>query len=249
MVAGWTLDRVHAFDPWWHHRRSDGDSGGGGDERRLTTMSVPDARKRSCSRSRVGTRRQVDCRWRSTLGERLPRHLADCGRQPRAALAHERTQRRSRRTAGILAGWKPSGLHPSIGALNRRSSVHVLLLSPDLTASAPPTRVASEDEVILGLAWTSDGRGLVFSSALGIFGGSVLQRVSLTSKARRADRSARTPGIWTRGALDVSVSGIGPARVLGAIQGYGDLETAPWSPHRSAGSNAPPLLAVRRANS
>ena len=83
--------------------------------------------------------------------------------------------------------------------------MHVLSLSPDLTASAPPTRVASEDEVIGGLAWTSDGRDLVFSSALGTFGGSVLQRVSLS---RRPDEPIGQPErlSFGQGALDVSVA-------------------------------------------
>ena len=150
----------------WHYRDLMVVPAAGGDERRVTTMSVLDARKRSSR----GLAWSPDGRWIAVGGqpsdERLPRHLADCGRRRRAALAHERTQRRSRRTAGILAGWKPSGLPPSITA-HRRSSVHVLSLSPELTASGPPTRVASEDSAIGGLAWTPDGRDLVFSSARG----------------------------------------------------------------------------------
>ena len=129
-----------------------------------------------------------------------------------------------------------------------RHSLRMELVSPSFAAcwevqracalGAPPVAVARSDhigstdqsrirdEAILGLAWTSDGRGLVFSSSRGRFGSSFLQKVSL---ARRSGEPIGQPErlAFGQGATDPEPCAVGPALVLGAVQGFRDLETSP----------------------
>ncbi len=180
----------------------------GGDERRLTTMSVPDALKRS----RHGVAWAPDGRWLAVGGQPSENDspgiwLIAVDGEDRRSLTNAPSDARDERPAFSPDGNRLAFIRRS--PLNRRSSVHVLLLSPDLTASGPPTRVASEEQTVIGgLAWTSDGRDLVFSSAQGGLGVSFLQMVSLS---RKPDEPIGQPErlSFGQGALDVTVSGSG----------------------------------------
>ena len=127
----------------------------GGDERRLTTMSVPDALKRSSD----GLAWAPNGRWLAVGGQ--PSENDSPGIW---LIAVDSQERRSLTNAPSdahdeLPAFSPDGNRLAFirrSPLNRRSSVHVLSLSPGLTASGPPIRVASEG--IRGLAWTPDGR-------------------------------------------------------------------------------------------
>ena len=59
-----------------------------------------------------------------------------------------------------------------------QSAVYVVPLSAGLTATAPPTPVTTATSNVLGVAWTPESRGLVFSSA-GWLGMSRLETVTL----------------------------------------------------------------------
>ena len=185
------------------HRRSDGDSG----DRWRRTTADDDERPRCpetpSSRSRVGARRQVACRWRSTLGERLPRHLADCGRRRRAALAHEPTQRRSRRTARILAGWKSSGFCPAIAAPALVGARPFALARADGLGSTDPSRIRGPGHRGTGVDTGRPRSGVLVSNGPPRWLGS--QKVSLS---RRADEPIGQPVRLAlgQGALQVSVA-------------------------------------------
>ena len=60
----------------------------------------------------------------------------------------------------------------------------------------------------MGLAWTPDGRGLVFTSCAGTFGRSVLKRISVTAGTDESTREAE-PLAFGQGAMEVSVAASG----------------------------------------
>lgn len=66
------------------------------------------------------------------------------------------------------------------------NAVYVMPVSPGVTPQGPPVKVAGDPRRgVLGLAWTADDRGLMFSSG-GHMGQSRLYRVGLTPDRRRA---------------------------------------------------------------
>jgi len=87
------------------------------------------------------------------------------------------------------------------------AAVHILPVSPDLTASGPPIRVTSADGFAGSHAWTPDGRGLVFS-LWGDVGRSHLYRVTLTGRDNEGIGQPERLA-FGQGATDVSISGSG----------------------------------------
>jgi Tol biopolymer transport system component/DNA-binding winged helix-turn-helix (wHTH) protein len=182
----------------------------GGVERRVTTMSVPDHRSLPM-RSR-GLAWSPDGSWIALGGQPSANDaqgiwlMAVDGKTQRA-LTNAPSDARDERPAFSPDGTRLAFLRRS--PLVRRTSVHVLSLSPNLMASGPPTRVTIED-IILGLSWTPDGRTLVFSSSRNpaIGDPSILQRVSLS---RKPDEPIGQPERLAvgQGAMDVTVAASG----------------------------------------
>jgi Tol biopolymer transport system component/DNA-binding winged helix-turn-helix (wHTH) protein len=183
----------------------------GGAERRLTAMSVPDVRNRmphglawapdgkGIALGGQPSESEAQGIWLIAVdgeGRRPLTNVPSDARDALPAFSPDRTRLAFLRYLRSVPG----------NVL--RASVHVLSLSPDLTALSPPTRVIPSESAMRGLAWTSDGRGLVFSSARGSFGGSLLQRVSLT---RRPDDPIGQPEslAFGQGAVEVSIAGSG----------------------------------------
>jgi Tol biopolymer transport system component/DNA-binding winged helix-turn-helix (wHTH) protein len=139
----------------------------GGDERRLATLGIPDPRRRPTP----GLAWTPDGRW-IAIGGRLAQD------EPEGIwlIAVDRDERR--RLTESPAGYvdeKPAfssdgnrlafirrepGKSPLGGAT---STVYVIPLSPDLTATGPPSRVTPEGGFVAGHAWIPDGLGLVIS--------------------------------------------------------------------------------------
>ena len=178
----------------------------GGDERRLTVMSVPDPRRRS--------RRNIawtpDGKW-IALGAQ-PAHdeshgiwLIAVDRQERRRLTHAPSDHADETPSFSPDGSRLAFIRRKLGAPEVKSAVHVLPLSLDLRASGPPIRVTPEGGARTGLAWTSDGRALVFSSSDHLFGRPHLQKVTLT---RRLDELVGQPErlAFGEGAEGVSIS-------------------------------------------
>jgi Tol biopolymer transport system component/DNA-binding winged helix-turn-helix (wHTH) protein len=183
----------------------------GGVERTVITMSVPDVGSQPIRDLdwapdgqwiAVSGRGQPSANdpggiWLVALDGELRRPLTNPpsdGRDHRPAFSPDRTRLAFLRTAG-----RPGGA---------RTSVQVLSLSPDLMAVGPPTGVTFEEEQSVGLAWTPDGRGLVFSSLPGTYGRSVLKRISVTAGTDESTREAG-PLAFGQGAMEVSVAASG----------------------------------------
>jgi len=87
-----------------------------------------------------------------------------------------------------------------------RASVHILSLSADLTPSGPPMRVASEEGFIRGLAWTPDGRGLMYTAMSGPR--STVKRIATTRGSEEAPMQPE-PMPFASDALELSIAGSG----------------------------------------
>ena len=100
-----------------------------------------------------------------------------------------------------LSSVETSAKAPAAGAT---AAVHVIPLSPNLTASGPPMRVTSALGFVTGYAWTPNGRGLVIS-LWGDLGLSHLYRVTLTG--RHDERIGQPERLaFGQGSSDVSIS-------------------------------------------
>jgi Tol biopolymer transport system component/DNA-binding winged helix-turn-helix (wHTH) protein len=180
----------------------------GGVERTVITMSVPDLRSNQIHDLDwapdgrwivVGGQPSTSDSpgiWLIALDGGVRRPLTNApndGRDHRPAFSPDGTRLAFLRTVGS-------------GTPNPSTSVHVLSLSPDLTAAGPPTRVALEDRGLKrGLAWTPEGRGLVFGSVAGPFGRPALKRISVTGGTDKTTGQAQ-PLAFGQGAMEVSVT-------------------------------------------
>ena len=183
----------------------------GGDERRLATLSIPDpSSRRSAGFARLAW--TPDGRW-IAIGGRLAQDepegiwLIAVDRDERRRLTESPTGSADEKPEFSPAGNRLAFIRRGLGKrayAGATAAVHVIPLSPDLTASGPPIRATSEGGFVQSHTWTSDGRGLVFS-LWGFLGRSHLYRVTLTGgHDERIGQPERLA--FGEGATDVSIS-------------------------------------------
>ena len=130
--------------------------------------------------------------------------------------------------------FSPDGRHLAfIRALkNASNAVFVVPLSSTLQPVGPPTRITSESWNVLGLAWTPDGNGLVFSSG-GHVGISRLQRIAFTTA--QSEQPAKPELLpFGEGAAAVTIARTG--RLVYAVQ---SRDSGLWSLPLTASQNPP----------
>jgi len=179
----------------------------GGVERTVITMSVPAVRRNQT----YDLDWAPDGRWIAVSGQPSANDasgiwLVALDGALRHPLTNAPKDGRDHRPAFSPDGTRLAFLRTTARSYNPSTSVQVLSLSPDLMAAGPPTRVSPEEGGFKrGLAWTPDGRGLVFASVAGPYGRPVLKRISVTSGTDKPTGQAQ-PLAFGQGAMEVSVA-------------------------------------------
>ena len=245
VVARWPFHRIHPIhvaqhgcgpgrDPSaWRRRKDHCDDfpGAHSPERQADRQSLLDAgRKMAC------------LRWRD-ITQRPARHLVDRSRWLGAAAPH----RSSGRVHDMSPVVSPDGRY--LAFLRVRTVGRVAIFLVPLTSgpapSGTPRQLTDDDYGVIGLAWTPDGRDLVFSAG-GHLG------LSRTARISAVPQSSRTPGPeflpFGEQATGISIAGTGRLVYSAQFRDTALYELALSGPPAQSGRARRLLLDLRRTD-